>query len=106
MSGTSDRRTREMDGMAAEGGTLPIALAVLCLGIFVGLGLSRDISGEFLAGVALIGGLSACLIFLSGGRDSKARRTAGEASYRAFFDHAVEGIFRTTPDGRYLVANQ
>lgn len=28
-----------------------------------------------------------------------------EASYRAFFDGAVEGIFRTTPDGRYLAAN-
>ena len=25
--------------------------------------------------------------------------------YRSFFDHAVEGIFRTTPDGHYLAAN-
>lgn len=27
------------------------------------------------------------------------------ATYQHFFDHAVEGIFRTTPDGTYLQAN-
>lgn len=30
---------------------------------------------------------------------------AGDFSYRAFFDAAVEGIFRTTPGGHYLDAN-
>ena len=29
----------------------------------------------------------------------------GEASYRDFFDHAIEGIFRTTPEGHYLAVN-
>src|SRR5580658_2865933 len=32
----------------------------------------------------------------------------GEAShlaYRGFFEHAIEGFFQTTPDGRYLRAN-
>ena len=38
--------------------------------------------------------------------NTRRRITAGEASYRAFFDHAVEGIFRTTPDGHYLAVNQ
>ena len=33
------------------------------------------------------------------------RITAAERTYRAFFDHAIEGIFRTTPEGRYLDAN-
>ena len=28
-----------------------------------------------------------------------------DEQYRSFFDHAVEGIFRTTPDGQYLAAN-
>ncbi len=28
-----------------------------------------------------------------------------EVKYRGFFDHLVEGIFQTTPDGRYLMAN-
>jgi len=37
---------------------------------------------------------------------TRKRVTAGEASYRAFFDHAVEGIFRTTPNGHYLAVNQ
>ena len=38
--------------------------------------------------------------------NTRKRVTAGEASYRAFFDHAVEGIFRTTPEGHYLAVNQ
>ncbi|MBX7167481.1 MAG: ammonium transporter [Pirellulales bacterium] len=28
-----------------------------------------------------------------------------EARYRSIFEHAVEGIFQTSPDGRYLAAN-
>src|SRR6266704_3431243 len=28
-----------------------------------------------------------------------------EAKYRAIFENAVEGIYQTTPDGRYLSAN-
>ena len=28
-----------------------------------------------------------------------------EASYRALFDNAVVGIYRTTPDGRHLEVN-
>jgi sigma-B regulation protein RsbU (phosphoserine phosphatase) len=30
---------------------------------------------------------------------------AAEARYHSIFDHLVEGIFQTTPDGRYLMAN-
>jgi PAS domain S-box-containing protein len=32
-------------------------------------------------------------------------KSAVERSYRDFFDHAIDGIFRTTPDGQYLDAN-
>src|SRR5690606_31031464 len=28
-----------------------------------------------------------------------------ERRYRSLFDNAIEGVFRTTPDGRYLDAN-
>ena len=28
-----------------------------------------------------------------------------EAKYHSVFDHLVEGIFQTTPDGHYLMAN-
>jgi PAS domain S-box-containing protein len=30
---------------------------------------------------------------------------AAEEKYRSLFNHLVEGIFRTSPDGRYLLAN-
>src|SRR5581483_11659612 len=30
---------------------------------------------------------------------------AQEAKYHGIFDHLVEGIFQTTPDGRYMMAN-
>ena len=29
----------------------------------------------------------------------------GEAQFRSFFENAVEGIFQTTPEGRYVLAN-
>lgn len=31
---------------------------------------------------------------------------AAEEKYHSVFDHLVEGIFQTTPDGRYLIANR
>lgn len=31
--------------------------------------------------------------------------TATEAKYRSIFENAVEGIFQSTPDGRYITAN-
>lgn len=31
--------------------------------------------------------------------------TPTEATYRSIVEHAIEGIFQTTPDGRYLLAN-
>src|SRR5206468_9065259 len=30
---------------------------------------------------------------------------AAEEKYHSLFDHLVEGIFQTTPEGRYLMAN-
>jgi PAS domain S-box-containing protein len=30
---------------------------------------------------------------------------AAELNYRSFFEHAIDGLFRTTPEGRYLNAN-
>ena len=32
-------------------------------------------------------------------------RGPSEATYRSIVEHAIEGIFQTTPDGRYLLAN-
>ena len=38
-------------------------------------------------------------------RRSFTRMAAAEQEYRGLFEHAVEGIFRATPDGRYLLVN-
>jgi PAS domain S-box-containing protein len=87
--------------------TLAATLAFFVAGMVVGLGLVSNLGGEFIAGLIIMAGLSFCLSLLSGvAENTRKRVTAGEASYRAFFDHAVDGIFRTTPEGHYLAVNQ
>ncbi|HEX4272087.1 MAG TPA: ATP-binding protein [Rhizomicrobium sp.] len=86
---------------------LALALAVFVAGVIVGLGLVANLGGQFIAGLIILAVLSAMLALLQRVAENTRRRvTAGEASYRAFFDHAVEGIFRTTPEGHYLAVNQ
>ncbi len=86
---------------------MAIALAVFVAGLVVGLGFSAQLGGQFIAGLVILGVLSGVLALLQRvAANTRRRITAGEASYRAFFDHAVDGIFRTTPDGRYLAVNQ
>lgn len=38
-------------------------------------------------------------------REAESARLASEARYRTLFDHSPIGIYRTTPDGRILIAN-
>jgi diguanylate cyclase (GGDEF)-like protein/PAS domain S-box-containing protein len=49
-----------------------------------------------------------CCIFrdISTRRRAEAQLQAAETKYRSFFENAVEGIFQTTPEGRYLEANR
>jgi PAS domain S-box-containing protein len=97
----------EADDGARASRKLPLFLAVFCLGLMVGMGLASDLGTEFLAGLVIVALLAVVVGLLHSVTESTHKRvTAGEASYRAFFDHAVEGIFRTTPDGRYLAVNQ
>ena len=87
--------------------SLPVFLAVFALGLTIGLGLGSNLGNEFVAGMVILALLSLMLGMLGRLTDNARKRlTGGEASYRAFFDHAVDGIFRTTPDGRYLAVNQ
>jgi PAS domain S-box-containing protein len=86
---------------------LAAALAVFVAGLVVGLGMAADLGGQFVAGLIILAVLSFVLSRLQRvAENSRKRVTAGEASYRAFFDHAVEGIFRTTPNGHYMAVNQ
>ena len=81
-------------------------LAFLLLGVALGLAFTTVERSEFLAGTAILvalGGAIAALSKLAERTDE--RLMAGDASYRAFFEHAIEGIFRTTLDGHYLDAN-
>src|SRR5271166_3720614 len=81
---------------------LATALAAFLAGIIVGLGLVVHLGGQFIAGLIILSALCAMLALLQRVAEKTRKRiTAGEASYRAFFDHAVEGIFRTTLEGHY-----
>jgi len=103
----------EETGVKAAGGEMrpghnvSLLLAILALGIVIGLGLANGLGDEFVAGLVILAVLSLVLVMLVSVKDNTRKRlTAGEASYRAFFEHAVEGIFRTTPEGHYLAVNQ
>ena len=86
---------------------LAACLAAFVVGIVVGLGMVAHLGGQFIAGLIILACLCFVLSLLQRVADNMRKRvTAGEASYRAFFDHAIEGIFRTTPDGRYMAVNQ
>jgi len=92
---------------AADRTMLAVGPLVFVGGLLVGLGLAANLGPIFFVGLVLIILLGSMLTLLARtARNTRMRVTAGEASYRAFFDHAVEGIFRTTPDGQYLAVNQ
>ncbi|WP_300158423.1 EAL domain-containing protein [Solidesulfovibrio sp.] len=48
-----------------------------------------------------------CMLFrdISGRRRAEQQLRAAERKYRSIFENAVEGIFQTTPEGRYLEVN-
>lgn len=81
-------------------------------GLLAGLGLAAHPDGEVIGGAVLLSVLCLGLAMLARGVE-RARHhaamsddSAGDISLRAFFDKATDGIFRTTPDGRYTTANQ
>jgi PAS domain S-box-containing protein len=86
--------------------SLQAAIAVLFLGLVLGAGLATDGGNEMASGLVILTLLAAAVAVLSRAAErSDKRLMAGDASYRAFFEHAIEGIFRTTPDGQYLDVN-
>jgi len=87
-------------------GIFVTGLAALILGVGLSAFELPDPGRELGAGLCLVGALICCLFLMArNSKGSGTRITAAERTYRAFFDHAIEGIFRTTPEGRYLDAN-
>jgi PAS domain S-box-containing protein len=85
---------------------LATALAVLAAGVVLGAAARAVPPPEAWGGFVILSVLAAAVFAVSRlAERSKDRLMEGEASYRAFFEHAIEGIFRTTPDGRYVDAN-
>lgn len=81
--------------------------AVFVTGLAIGALFAFNLEGVFAVGLVVLAALSVVLPLLARMEENtRTRVTADEVSYRAFFDHAVDGIFRTTPAGHYLAANQ
>ncbi|HEX2759116.1 MAG TPA: PAS domain-containing protein, partial [Rhizomicrobium sp.] len=81
--------------------------AVFVTGLAIGALFAFNLEGVFTIGLVVLAALSVVLPLLARMEENtRTRVTADEVSYRAFFDHAVDGIFRTTPAGHYLAANQ
>ncbi len=98
---------RALGADVQPGQNISVCLAIFTLGAIIGMGLSHGLGAEFVVGLLILGVLTLTLATLGRINEKTHKRmTAGEASYRAFFEHAVEGIFRTTPEGHYLVVNQ
>lgn len=89
-----------------ERSELATALASGAAGLVVALALMHARPGVALGGLLILALLGAALFAVNRlAEQSDKRLLAGDSSYRAFFEHAIEGIFRTTPDGHYLDAN-
>lgn len=81
--------------------------AVFVTGMAIGVLFAFNLEGVFAVGLVVLAVLSTVLPLLARMEENtRTRVTADEVSYRAFFDHAVDGIFRTTPGGHYLAVNQ
>jgi PAS domain S-box-containing protein len=86
---------------------LATLFAVFVAGLAIGAVFALELDGVFAIGLIVLAGLGVVLpLLVRMEENTRTRVTADEVSYRAFFDHAVDGIFRTTPDGHYLAVNQ
>ncbi len=102
-------------GKSGPGGSRPAApsaaapssaAALFCLGLTVGVGASvlqaREIAT---AGLILLALAVAVLVLRRLAARNDATLLTAEFGYREFFNNAIEGIFRTTPNGHYLDVN-
>jgi PAS domain S-box-containing protein len=91
---------------AISGGIALAVCAAFLGGGAIARGMTAGLNREVVAGLIIAALLCAVLALLGRVAHRSRRVTAGETGYRAFFDQAAHGLFRTTADGRYLAVNQ
>ncbi len=99
---------RRPDGRTIQGvkTNYTVPLVVFVFGAVIGAGAVSVNTPEYRLGLCILSVLVAAVFYLNHVAErSDKRLLAGETSFRAFFEHAIEGIFRTTPDGQYLDVN-
>jgi PAS domain S-box-containing protein len=80
--------------------------AFFALGLLFGLAGQVMSAREIATGFIILIAIAVSVILLRGlAERSDKQLLVGDFSYRGFFETAIEGIFRTTPDGRYLDVN-
>lgn len=80
--------------------------AFFCLGLVLGIGACVLSAREIATAVIILAGAGAAILFLRRlAENDDGNLLAAESGYREFFENAIEGIFRTTPNGHYLEVN-
>ncbi len=82
-----------------------VAITAALSGVIVGVAISQIPPREAIAILVALGASCLTVLVLDRTINGGNLLSAREATYRSFFEHAIEGVFRTTPDGRYLDAN-
>jgi PAS domain S-box-containing protein len=78
----------------------------LLIGTVLGAAAGRIPAPEAVAGAIVLSAGAVVIFALSRlAERGSDRLLEAETTYRAFFEHAIEGVFRTSPNGRYLDAN-
>jgi PAS domain S-box-containing protein len=85
---------------------LAIAIGAALFGAVLSAAANQVPAPEAIAGLVVLTVGAATIFALNRLADRGSDRLlTAEATYRAFFEHAIEGVFRTSPNGRYLDAN-
>jgi PAS domain S-box-containing protein len=86
-------------------------MVAVAAGFAIGVGLLPAAGNQLISAAAMLGAIAIMAAMALRAARAEAQVEAlqlkllDERSYHAFVDGAVEGFFRTTRDGRYLIAN-